>query len=563
MNPFQAEIDAVLATAKLKNDQIRNLPSGQRAAAATEALRLFDRADELIALGLEWAEKRLASVVLELEAMARAEAAQQSDIVGNLQRLAAQVRGELGAAAPTVVAEAVPVQRAETAPVALSPAPPQPSPVPPAAAPLAAPEAIAPAAAVDPEARDTDLMKIHPAMRERVERLMEALQQREVPMRLFEAYRAPERQAHLFAKGRDAAGNVIGKVVTHARPWQSYHQYGLAVDCVIAKAGVDPWETATEDAKAWWRTYHEVAQQLGLERLSFELPHVQLAELKTSGLLAGEYPPGGDATWSANLAKVVARWTGSDKPPAPVGIERPPLTVVALPDDAGTTPLDLLGALPPIAPADWANPCGGQRWRVDGHGVYLKSMHDGLQPIRSPGTPKTCGAIVERLGRVIAQVCEKHGVPPELVIMTIATEAGDFVDEGFTGPKTFRWEPGPRDYSAGPMQILSATAREISAAANLGYSEADFPALDKEPKRPPEDLALYRPEVALDIGAALIRRIMRTQGTNPVLVAAAYNAGSVRASSANLWCIHCFGNHLDRAAMWFGDACALLGTARI
>ena len=67
--------------------------------------------------------------------------------------------------------------------------------------------------------------------------------------------------------------------------------------------------------------------------------------------------------------------------------------------------------------------------------------------------PRRVAPSSSRFGGAIVKACEKHGVPPELVIMTIATEVGDFVEDGFTGPKTFRWEPGPRDYSAGPMQI--------------------------------------------------------------------------------------------------------------
>jgi peptidoglycan LD-endopeptidase CwlK len=562
MNPFQSEIDAVLAAAKLKNDQLRSLPSTQRVAAAAEALRLFDRADELIALGLEWAEKRLASIVVKLEMMAAAEAAQQSDIVSNLQRLASRVRGELGQAAlPQIAVEAL-SRVGEQPPVRVDRPAAPPIAVAPPVAPPAAPAAVAPAAMVDVEVRDMDRTKLHPDMRDRLEQVLAALRDRDVPMRLFEAYRSPERQAHLFAKGRDAAGNVVGKVVTRARPWHSYHQYGLAVDLVIDKAGVDPWETDTAEAQRWWKIYHEVARQHALEPLSFELPHVQLAGLKTSALLAGEYPEGGDATWLENLAKVVARWDGAAKPPAPLGNDRPPLSVVAVRDLAGAPALGDFGNLARVAPADWANPHGGQLWRVDQHGVYLKSIQDGLQPIRSPGTPKTCGAIVAAFAAAIAKACAKHGVPPELVIMTIATEVGDLDEEGFTGPKTFRWEAGPRDYSAGPMQILSATAREINGTADLGYSDSDFPAFDKKPNRPPDDLALYRPEVALDVGAALIGRIMRSHGTNPVLVAAAYNAGSIRASSSNLWQIHCHGNHLDRAAMWFGDACELLSVVR-
>ena len=42
------------------------------------------------------------------------------------------------------------------------------------------------------------------------------------------------------------------------------------------------------------------------------------------------------------------------------------------------------------------------------------------------------------------------------------------------------------------------------------------------------------------------------------LAAAAYNAGSLRQDSGNMWSLRSTGDHLDRAARFFGDACAVL-----
>jgi peptidoglycan L-alanyl-D-glutamate endopeptidase CwlK len=443
---------------------------------------------------------------------------------------------------------------------ALSPAAASAAGTPAAAPPLEAPRT----SAIDVDARDTDTAKLHPAVRDRVKKVLDALTAQSVPMKLFEAYRGPERQQHLFAKGRNATGQIVdrSKVVTQAPAWHSYHQYGLAVDIVIAAPGVDPWETGTDQALSWWKTYHAVARDHGMEPLSFETPHVQLAGLSTSGLLAGRYPDGGDDSWADNLGAVIARWAGADRPPAPPSTERPPLTAV-LPGAGAVLrePGVDWSMLPRVAASDFSNPFGGQPWRVDGRGIYLRNGTDAI-PLRSPGTPRTCSAVVAAFGPAIARAAAKHGVPPELLIMTIATETGIFRDDGFTGPKTFRWEAHIKDYSAGPMQILSETARRISTAAGLGYSPDSFPSLDREPSRTPKDLALYDGEVALDIGAAFIRQIIEKVGTNPLLVAASYNAGSLRPSSTNLWRIHCSGDHLDRAAIWYGDACdcmSLLG----
>lgn len=43
---------------------------------------------------------------------------------------------------------------------------------------------------------------------------------------VFETWRSPQRQAHLFNQGRTEPG----KVITNADAWQSWHQFGLAFD---------------------------------------------------------------------------------------------------------------------------------------------------------------------------------------------------------------------------------------------------------------------------------------------------------------------------------------------
>ena len=65
--------------------------------------------------------------------------------------------------------------------------------------------------------------------------------------RAFEGYRSPERQLKLFQTSRKD-----GKRVTNARPFQSAHQYGLAVDFVpfIVRA---PDDANDPDPKGAWR----------------------------------------------------------------------------------------------------------------------------------------------------------------------------------------------------------------------------------------------------------------------------------------------------------------------
>ena len=142
--------------------------------------------------------------------------------------------------------------------------------------------------------------------------------------------------------------------------------------------------------------------------------------------------------------------------------------------------------------------------------------------------------------------------------MTIAAETGIAMAEGFTGPKTFRWEPGVTDYSAGPMQVLSATARDLDTAFALGFDQAAFPSFAAKPEPAPGDLAMYVGRTSIQCGTAMIREGMALTGTNPVLVGARYNAGSLRADLSNPWGLHATGDHLDRCAGFFGDACATL-----
>jgi hypothetical protein len=59
----------------------------------------------------------------------------------------------------------------------------------------------------------------------------------------------------------------------------------------------------------------------------------------------------------------------------------------------------------------------------------------------------------------------------------------------------------------------------------------------------------------------VIKQRWAQSGDDPILVAASYNAGGVYSSDDNPWRIRCYGNHLDRGAQWYGDACFVLKEA--
>ena len=141
-------------------------------------------------------------------------------------------------------------------------------------------------------AANSDPALLHPKLREAVATLLSQLNHEGHAFALFEGYRSPERQEWLWSQGRTRPGNIV----THAQPWASMHQYGLAADLVLRVGG--EWSWASDPG--WWRL-DKLAAERGLETLTFERPHVQLAGLKLARLEEGDWPDGGDATWLNNL----------------------------------------------------------------------------------------------------------------------------------------------------------------------------------------------------------------------------------------------------------------------
>jgi peptidoglycan L-alanyl-D-glutamate endopeptidase CwlK len=149
-------------------------------------------------------------------------------------------------------------------------------------------------------ARNFDPACLHPVFRQKSADLLKELSKEGIPFRLFEGFRSPARQQYLYAQGRTRPGAIV----TKARPGESYHQYGLAGDFVLFEGGKWSWDTSGKRAGQWARL-REIGKQLGLESLSFELPHLQLAGLRIQDLAAGRYPEGGDATWKVVLDRTL------------------------------------------------------------------------------------------------------------------------------------------------------------------------------------------------------------------------------------------------------------------
>ena len=230
-----------------------------------------------------------------------------------------------------------------------------------------------------------------------------------------------------------------------------------------------------------------------------------------------------------------------------------------MPDD----PIDW-GRTPPMDSRDFHDE-GGQRWRYDAGGVFLANAPQ--TPRRTNGTPATVNAILSAYGTEIFSASMTRRIPPELIVMTIAVETAAFRKVNFTGPRTFRWEQGVTSYSAGPMQILESTAKDVIAKLHLVFAPADIPPhFSSKPESPPSSNPLYDGDTNITLGTDYISLHVDRTGLDPILVAANYNAGSVRRTAQtpdNPWGLVTFGNHLDRAAEWFGDACAVLSQLRL
>lgn len=70
---------------------------------------------------------------------------------------------------------------------------------------------------------------LQPDMQRAARRVLAAARQDSRDVRIASAWRDPAEQARLYAKGRTDPGRII----TNAKPWSSWHNYGLAIDLAV------------------------------------------------------------------------------------------------------------------------------------------------------------------------------------------------------------------------------------------------------------------------------------------------------------------------------------------
>ena len=160
---------------------------------------------------------------------------------------------------------------------------------------------------------------------------------------------------------------------------------------------------------------------------------------------------------------------------------------------------------------------------------------------RTNGSPATVNAILSAYGTEIFSASMTRRIPPELIVMTIAVETAAFRKVNFTGPRTFRWEQGVTSYSAGPMQILESTAKDVIAKLHLVFAPEDIPPqFTRKPDAPPSNNPLYDGDTNISLGTDYISlRIGRTglipSWLRPTIMQAAFGVRSQLRITLGVW----------------------------
>lgn len=143
---------------------------------------------------------------------------------------------------------------------------------------------------------------LHPITREKVKCFLEEAKRQGIEVLITCTYRSPEEQEVLYMQGRlrqfeitleelnekrkrlglyPLSKEEANRIVTNARAWQSFHQYGLAIDVVPLNGGKPDWNNLQAFEKLG-----EIGQRCGLEWAGTwqrfkEYPHFQDTETYT------------------------------------------------------------------------------------------------------------------------------------------------------------------------------------------------------------------------------------------------------------------------------------------
>ncbi len=95
----------------------------------------------------------------------------------------------------------------------------------------------------------------------RARKFLQAANDNGIDLLVTSTLRDSAAQAALYAQGRTKPG----KIVTNAKPGQSWHNWGCALDVVPLRNGKPVWGTTTDVDKALWNKIGQLGEQAGLE----------------------------------------------------------------------------------------------------------------------------------------------------------------------------------------------------------------------------------------------------------------------------------------------------------
>ena len=118
-----------------------------------------------------------------------------------------------------------------------------------------------------------DLKDLTPAMQLKVGVLAQLTDEAGIDLLIYCTRRTMDEQAALYAIGRDRPG----RIVTRAKPGQSAHNYGLAIDAVPMLHGKPQWASTSP----LWKQYGDLCAKAGMEWAGKwttfkEYPHAQM-----------------------------------------------------------------------------------------------------------------------------------------------------------------------------------------------------------------------------------------------------------------------------------------------
>jgi peptidoglycan LD-endopeptidase CwlK len=122
------------------------------------------------------------------------------------------------------------------------------------------------------------LATVIPLLAAKIRQMSDMLAEEGIAIRVTQALRSVSEQQALYEQGR----TTPGKIVTNCPGGHSYHNVGLAVDCVPSVNGVDQsFEPDWNANHPAWKRMEVVGQSLGLEsgatwRTFPDAPHFQI-----------------------------------------------------------------------------------------------------------------------------------------------------------------------------------------------------------------------------------------------------------------------------------------------